>query len=140
LKRNPKHSPAQVELKQLIETICELTGKKPTQIAIEAGYIQEQALTQAVSRKKGHEAVIKKLRLAFKDVLNRQAEATSEDNHVEPINGTKINVDALMQLISTNADAVRQIGEAIALTKTLAEANRMLAETNEQLARAINKK
>lgn len=56
------------ELKILIETLKKATGKTQGQISLGAGY-EEKSLTQALSKSRGHQAVIKQLRIAYKNIL-----------------------------------------------------------------------
>lgn len=59
---------AKEELRKLIKQIKNSTGLTQEQISVEAGY-EEKTLTQALSRQKGHEAVIKQLNLVFGERL-----------------------------------------------------------------------
>lgn len=53
----------------LIKTIKNLTKQTQEEISVTAGY-KPKTLTQLVSNKEGHSAVIRKLEIAYKDVLN----------------------------------------------------------------------
>jgi len=67
-----------LELRQLVDQLKKDLGKTQEQISVDAGY-EPQGLTQALSKKSGHEAVLKQLKIAYKSVLEKSTNGRGTD-------------------------------------------------------------
>lgn len=117
------------KLQNLIETIKEATGKTQGQISIGAGY-KEKSLTQALSKEDGHEPVIKRLEIAYRDVLKKPTL-----NKVEAKGGKTI-VQMPVSKENRDIDLQTALMDMIAITKEQVEVTRIQAETADKHAQA----
>ncbi len=92
------------DLKRLVERLKDITGKTQKQLSVEAGY-EEDSLTQAISKKEGHQAVIKQLMLAFKAELE---DLTKE----ESVENSALEEDELKKRDETFISEIKRIGAA----------------------------
>ena len=114
----------------LIDYIRKEKGLTQSQIAKMAGYTQDNALAQVVSRKTGHEPAIRKLQIAFKDILQKDTVAEIEENAV-PLPPIRRRSDNENHLHDFTNQSLFNLTES---NRVLAESHKILAETNSKLA------
>jgi hypothetical protein len=116
------------ELINLIEFLKKATGKNQSEIGINAGYAGN-SLTEILAKPKGHGTAIKKLRIAYKDILNN---STSANTEVES-NTEFAPMQAILKLIDANRDSIET-------NRLHAEARVIEAKNNDRLINMVERK
>lgn len=100
-------------LKELVDfLIIAKKFKTQSELSLDAGY-KEQTLTQAISKKTGHRAVIDKLKIIYRDLLKKSIAVENGSAYLENENLPIYNISELKRKIEEQWELIKSQQETI---------------------------